>query len=768
MTSAYYDWTKRENKIYVKNASSTDGVQALVQLALLEGMNSDGSDIRFSDTDGNALPYWIEGFADNIFNIWVKCPTSDFIIYYYYGNPLATSESSGKNTFELFDDFSAASHDTDIWQGGERYSVVDGELVLTGTAGTRAWISSKNSISAPFVMEYQAQIVTKSNNINMTAHIHAASNTQWVGNNVSGYFCSDMDNVNGSGFLLWKCVNSTYSLLSNKALTPIEGMNYFSRILAKSDGIEHSTYTENGFLLQGGSTTDTTRTSGYIGFDVQNAGVTKINRVMVRKYVATQPTLVVVYDLEKLDPESIDITESMTSAYKQLTAKFKTNLVPPEQSRIIYYTSGADANDILYFYGRVINNSKTDSSNGISVDMVAADDMYNFVNQKVPWYCVKNEHVADPQMWVDALCDQTDLSRGYYNETPYTLKSEIFEISTSKYDALQKILDYHRFMIKPYYAINEAAHVMPNEAIAVILPGNLDADPNYSPPSPITFLYPDAYLVDSPTIERSPDERDNRVIVHGTLTSTGNVAAAMVVTKDVYDGIEIGRDFVINDNFTEERGDSPEWEAVRWLLYFQADRAKVNFRLMNTVGIELYQRIKFGDGFSSELQKLTNQKQFEYVYAGDLLTGNGVYTTFHEVATSPVPRPSWLRISSRHYHKDHKTQYTDYTAITDYIISSVDPEVPIPYNRYGNGGMTTPTVSNTGSFTQRIIEKAVNKRAMPEYGVVQASPVPTATRATLVTDSGKTIVTITPTTLVAGVKVLVVPDTTNGTYYVST
>jgi hypothetical protein len=93
---------------------------------------------------------------------------------------------------------------------------------------------------------------------------------------------------------------------------------------------------------------------------------------------------------------------------------------------------------------------------------------------------------------------------------------------------------------------------------------------------------------------------------------------------------------------------------------------------MDTVGIELYQRVKFGDGFSNELQKLTNPTQFEYVYAGDLLTGGGVYNTFHEVATSPVPRPSWLRVSSRHFHKDRKTKYTDLTREEKEVINQFE------------------------------------------------------------------------------------------------
>jgi hypothetical protein len=124
LTSAYPEWSKRENKIYVKDASSTEGVQVQFELPLLEGMNPDGSDIRFSDSDGVPLSYWIGDFNEltNIFKIMVKLPANDFYIYFYYGNQNATSESSGENTFEFFDDFEGgATLDLNKWKGGSGY-----------------------------------------------------------------------------------------------------------------------------------------------------------------------------------------------------------------------------------------------------------------------------------------------------------------------------------------------------------------------------------------------------------------------------------------------------------------------------------------------------------------------------------------------------------------------------------------------------------------------------------------------------------------------
>lgn len=74
-------------------------------------VNTDGSDIRFTASDGTTLlSYWIETWDyPTSADVWVKVPyipaASDATIYLYYGRPGATAASSGDNTFEFFDDF---------------------------------------------------------------------------------------------------------------------------------------------------------------------------------------------------------------------------------------------------------------------------------------------------------------------------------------------------------------------------------------------------------------------------------------------------------------------------------------------------------------------------------------------------------------------------------------------------------------------------------------------------------------------------------------
>ncbi|RLI99262.1 MAG: hypothetical protein DRP06_03820 [Candidatus Aenigmatarchaeota archaeon] len=68
-------------------------------------MNSDCSDIRFTDENDNEIPYWIEsGCNSENTIIWIKVPSipanSNTTIYVYYGNPNAISESNWRNIFE--------------------------------------------------------------------------------------------------------------------------------------------------------------------------------------------------------------------------------------------------------------------------------------------------------------------------------------------------------------------------------------------------------------------------------------------------------------------------------------------------------------------------------------------------------------------------------------------------------------------------------------------------------------------------------------------
>jgi len=82
-------------------------------------MKSDCGDLRVIDSDNaTRLTHWVENCGSANTKIWIKVPSipaGNKSIYLYYGNPSASSVSSGEQTFEFFDDFEGTTLDDTKW-----------------------------------------------------------------------------------------------------------------------------------------------------------------------------------------------------------------------------------------------------------------------------------------------------------------------------------------------------------------------------------------------------------------------------------------------------------------------------------------------------------------------------------------------------------------------------------------------------------------------------------------------------------------------------
>ncbi len=116
--SEWSDW-KYISPIIIKNRQDTELTGYAVKIPpfnsakyIADGeMNKDCSDVRFIDSSGNELNYWIEpNTIDTDHTIaWVKVnlgANEIKKIYMLYGNPNAKSDSDGSKTFMFFDNFS--------------------------------------------------------------------------------------------------------------------------------------------------------------------------------------------------------------------------------------------------------------------------------------------------------------------------------------------------------------------------------------------------------------------------------------------------------------------------------------------------------------------------------------------------------------------------------------------------------------------------------------------------------------------------------------
>lgn len=146
-------------------------------------MKSDCSDLRVADSNGVAIPYWIEsGCNSSNTLVWVKpasLATGDNTIYFYYGNTTATDAADANAVFDLYDDFNGSTINLSKWTIGtcrENNNPVvcniiptqsGGKLNITGTAiglqqNSIYGVTSVRAFSN-FIVETRFNTVTPSN-----------------------------------------------------------------------------------------------------------------------------------------------------------------------------------------------------------------------------------------------------------------------------------------------------------------------------------------------------------------------------------------------------------------------------------------------------------------------------------------------------------------------------------------------------------------------------------------------------------------------------
>ncbi|MEM3043052.1 MAG: DUF2341 domain-containing protein, partial [Thermoplasmata archaeon] len=149
--------------------------QVLIKVTYDSDMKSDFSDLRFVRYDSSSdqhieLPYYLEKKVDGIganFTVRVdKIPrASETTIYMYYGNPAASSNSSGEATFEFFDDFEDGDVSDWVITNGDGINKADStapyqgsysHFVDAGSADLRVKKSINPPVSVPYVFEVMA------------------------------------------------------------------------------------------------------------------------------------------------------------------------------------------------------------------------------------------------------------------------------------------------------------------------------------------------------------------------------------------------------------------------------------------------------------------------------------------------------------------------------------------------------------------------------------------------------------------------------------
>jgi len=104
------DWKKRKSVTIINSGSAQTDYQINLTVPYDSDMQSDFDDLRFANSDGDLLDYWLQSKTDGVqATVWVEADnvagSGNTTIYMYYSNTSVSSGSNGEATFLLFDDF---------------------------------------------------------------------------------------------------------------------------------------------------------------------------------------------------------------------------------------------------------------------------------------------------------------------------------------------------------------------------------------------------------------------------------------------------------------------------------------------------------------------------------------------------------------------------------------------------------------------------------------------------------------------------------------
>lgn len=293
---------KYQRDITIKENSGTalTDYQVLVELRgtdfLGEAQNS-GADVRFTDSNGNELNYWIESwdYAGKSAKTWVKVQSipagSTTVIRMYYGNPSARAVSEGDKVFEFFDDFGTGMYQNKWTTISGTWKEANGILTVTAPSDV-AIIYGTATNFGPMVIEFKVRPSSK---------LRVGVIFGRTGQSYHYTAVYDIGNVWGIGtegdFGGWAEKNS-----NRAGASLIPGIWYNLKLVVKNNGdIEY--YKDNDLQI---SYAKSTISIGNVGLSHWYYETADYDDFLVRKYASSEPTIT--FSLPK--SSSLSITKS--------------------------------------------------------------------------------------------------------------------------------------------------------------------------------------------------------------------------------------------------------------------------------------------------------------------------------------------------------------------------------------------------------------------------------------------------------------------------
>lgn len=285
----------------IGTSETTTDYQMKITLTKKAGMNSDLSNVRFSETDGTPIPQYRESYITDTSAIyWIKTDLEGGKnIDIAYGGDLPL-KSNPEEVFDLYDGFDGNSIDASIWNvnigSGDTATVSDGLLKFTlidsGDARSQPALDSKTTFSIPIIVEYKTKLDFSGTTDGTTAArncitLHPTANTHWdsEANKIVAY-----NSWRGLSTNNWQNgvsgVITDYVVLNNQWVA--------NKIQWKS---EDSKLWRNEDSAISGTTVLSPTSSLYLGIhytiipqDAIGTQYIDVDYIRVRKYLPTEPT----------------------------------------------------------------------------------------------------------------------------------------------------------------------------------------------------------------------------------------------------------------------------------------------------------------------------------------------------------------------------------------------------------------------------------------------------------------------------------------------
>ena len=144
-----YDWSEFEHQstIVIEDIPEKHAPFKFQFTKADHSLNTDLSDLRCCDADGNYLPVWVEE-NDATVAAWTICPANATRIFMRCGKLSVSSESNGWGIFTHIEEFDNSDNITIIQNDDSSASLSDGKLTVTAGTNRRAWVRTNQTFGS--------------------------------------------------------------------------------------------------------------------------------------------------------------------------------------------------------------------------------------------------------------------------------------------------------------------------------------------------------------------------------------------------------------------------------------------------------------------------------------------------------------------------------------------------------------------------------------------------------------------------------------------